>query len=98
MGKTEAYQPRYLAYCRATGGLSPRETWDRDGERYPGGKGAGFILWIQARVRDWRAETGYIGAMLNHHHAAFDAWLDSQTVPCDTHGQTLLDLETPHAD
>lgn len=89
----EEWNPRYLAYCQATGGLGPRETWERDGERYPGGRGAGFLLWVSARLQEWRKEVKHSGGMLSQHHEAFDAWLAAREAPADSQGQILLALE-----
>lgn len=69
------WNPRYLAYCRATGGASPYATLARDRMQYPGGSMCGFILWISRQWRAWRAETGHAGALGPAEHAAFDAWL-----------------------
>ena len=48
------WNPRYLAYCRATGGLSPDATLERDREQYPGGCMCGFILWINDMITKCR--------------------------------------------
>jgi hypothetical protein len=51
------------------------------------------MSWLQGRLREWRVESGHGGALLNHHHDAFDAWLAERTAPADANGQTLLPLE-----
>jgi len=61
------YQPRWLAYSRATG-TAPDKV-----------KGYEFIIWIGQQLQAWRAETGYSGTLLSHHHEAFDRWLVEQT-------------------
>ena len=70
--------PRYLAYCADTGGLSPEDTLARDREEWPGGVMCGFMLWIRARWNEWKAEVDYPAsdpAVSTGDHCAFDAWL-----------------------
>lgn len=55
--------PRYLAYCVAHG-RTPEEMLAHDAERFPGGKMAGFIVWISRQVREWRS-TRRVGADLS---------------------------------
>ena len=43
--------PRYSAYCRAHG-RDPESMLAHDRERFPGGKMAGFIVWLR---REWSA-------------------------------------------
>lgn len=78
------YQPRWLAYCRAT-----RAAPDADGHGYR------FIIWCQARWAEWDGVAGQRRlAKSPTEHAAFDAWLQAATVPTDAQGQTELALET----
>lgn len=76
------WQPRWLAYCRATG-IAPEDGWARDGN------GARFIVWISQRWEEWAgsigkgagyrarvASTGAVPLTLGPaEHAAFDTWL-----------------------
>ena len=80
-GAARGWSPRYSAYCRATGGLTPAETVERDRSAYPGGHMAGFLVWSSQRLREWRAETKHGGHMTTADHAAYDAWLDAQPAP-----------------
>lgn len=69
--------PRYLAYCRAQGCAAPEAMLALDEERYPGGRMAGFMLWIGERWRAWKQAVG-LGrdAILGEaEHAAFDRWI-----------------------
>ena len=50
--------PRYLAYCKATGDLTPEETLARDKERWPGGCMTGFMFWVQGKWAEWRKLNG----------------------------------------
>lgn len=68
-----SWNPRYLAYCAATGGLSPDDTLARDRQRYPGGCMAGFIIWSSQQAERWRALTGR-----QFLDADYDAWLAEQ--------------------
>ena len=72
-----AWTARFLAYCRAHGTPDPRAMLSRDAARYPGGRMAGFMLWIGARWCDfYRAEPKTHGRRdLDRDQAAFDAWL-----------------------
>ena len=49
--------PRYLAYAKAHG-KTPAGMLASDTERWPGGKMAGFILWVGARWAEWCAARG----------------------------------------
>ena len=52
------WNPRYLAYAAAHGARSPEEMSARDDRRWPGGRNAGFIVWINARWADFRQLIG----------------------------------------
>lgn len=71
------WSPRYLEYCRQTGGGTPERTGERDRERWPGGANTGFILWINARWREWEKLTGRspYAPVSTEDHGAFDRWL-----------------------
>ena len=78
------WNSRYLQYCRATGGLSPDATLERDRERYPGGCMCGFILWTNDMItacREAHPEYFYVDIdrkvtrnLINH--KGYDKWLD----------------------
>lgn len=85
------WNPRYLAYARAEGEPDPDAMLARDRERYPGGSMCGFMLWIQARWREWAAtltlpraatrwgtdEPDHRRALLcGYTHDDFDRWLN----------------------
>ena len=71
------WNPRYLAYCRATGAAGPQEALDRDRAANPGGAMAGFVIWISRELREFR---GANPSTPRDHldHQAFDAWLESR--------------------
>lgn len=54
----EAYQPYYLAYCRAEG-RTPEAQLAHDDARFPGGVMTGYILWIAEQWRRFAAATGF---------------------------------------
>lgn len=58
------YTARFLAYAKSQG-LEPEHCK----------AGAAFICWIRAKVKEWRAHTGYTGHLLAHHHDLIDKWL-----------------------
>ncbi len=69
-------QSRYRAYCIAHGAESRLEMIERDRIAWPGGCMCGFLLWIKAQWRDWKAATGWRGFILSDaDHEAFDRWL-----------------------
>ena len=75
-----AVNPRFWAYARVHG-RTPDAMLEHDEERWPGGKMAGFTLWIGERWQEWavlashpRANDSY--AILGEaDHVAFDAYL-----------------------
>ena len=79
------WNPRYLAYCRATGGLSPEKTLERDREKFPGGCMCGFILWHSAKLTKARKQHpeffyieigGTVGGLLDQ--KGYDKWLNAE--------------------
>lgn len=70
--------PRYLAYCLSQGEHDPDAMLKRDEEAYPGGKMAGFMLFISESWMGWRALTGYRGFLGQDQYDAFDAWLQDR--------------------
>lgn len=73
------WNPRYLAYCRATGEPDPEKALARDVERYPGGRMAGFTLWISGSWAEWDVQHMHPA---NHvrddvEQKAFTRWLDT---------------------
>lgn len=73
------FYPRYLAYC-AVNGKTPDEMLRYDDKRWPGGRMAGYILWIGERWQEWRAEKGYGPRYIlsDTDHAEFDTWLNTK--------------------
>lgn len=80
-GAKDAWNPRYLAYCRAQGHPDPSAMLKRDEEIWRGGLMCGFILWTQAMWREWKAANDWpqdrpVGEA---EHADFDKWLGEKT-------------------
>lgn len=75
--RVEPWNKRYLEYARAQGTPDPDAMLRRDVSRFPGGKMAGFILWISARWDQWRAakELARDAPLSQAQHDEFDAWL-----------------------
>lgn len=74
------YQPRYLAYCALTGGGSPSATMSRDEKKYPGGKMAGFILWVGEQWREWEGIFGKVEMKSQEDYDRFDSWLQDKVM------------------
>ena len=70
------WSPRFSAYARAHG-RSETAQLEHDTEEYPGGKMVGFILWINARWREWQLTVGRkdLEAIDDREQAHFTAWL-----------------------
>lgn len=78
------WTPRYRAYARALGTPDPGERLRRDEDLWPGGRMAGYILWIGDQWAAWRAARGYPRdpgefsrkfLLTTADHADFDAFL-----------------------
>lgn len=80
--KSEEYQSRYVAYASAHGNIPP-EQLKHDSVNWPGGKMAGYLIWITQMWRTWADEAGevaqYGDAWSPSQHTAFDAWLTQKT-------------------
>ena len=70
------YQPRYVAYASAHD-ATPGEMLARDVERWPGGRMAGYAIWVSQKWREWDAARGQGSDHVrgDEEHAAFAAWL-----------------------
>lgn len=67
---------RYQAYAKANG-RTPTAQRTHDQRAFPGGRMAGFIVWIQAQWRTFFAADGLKrpAHITPDMHARFDAWL-----------------------
>jgi len=76
------WNPRFVAYARSHGN-SPEAQLELDAEQWPGGKMAGFVLWISERWREWRSDNrrGRDDFLSNEDHASFDAFISEFAVP-----------------
>lgn len=81
------WNPRYLAYCAAHG-RDPEAMRAFDAERHPVAPMLGFILWFNAREREFTAGLpGHWTERLRHaDQDAFDAYLRSFAVDEPTLG------------
>ena len=73
--------PRFVAYARQHG-KTPREMLEHDKKRFPGGRMAGFILWIGARWGEWHEARGlrrHEHILTDRDHADFDDWLKTRS-------------------
>ena len=68
--------PRYLAYCLEHR-QSPDDMLATDRQRYPGGCMCGFLLWMSARLQEWRRmrERERFEVMVAADHRDFLAYL-----------------------
>lgn len=73
---TKQYQSRYVAYAAAHG-MSPEQMLVVDAARYPGGRMAGFLIWMGQQWRAWAAANGRDSraSKTAADHASFDAFL-----------------------
>lgn len=67
------WNPRYVAYAKAHG-RTPEEMRAHDEEAWPGGRMAGFILWMNEQWERWRREhqRGTYDPLSDEDHADFD--------------------------
>lgn len=70
---------RYVCYAHAYG-CSPEQMLAQDAVVWPGGKMAGFILWMNEQWQEWRKARGKTVNLIldNSDHADFDAWLGAR--------------------
>jgi len=68
------YQKRYIAYASAMG-RSPDQQLAWDETHWPGGKMAGFMLWISEAWHRWGQAPEWGDAWSDRQHEMFDAWL-----------------------
>lgn len=73
---TKQYQSRYVAYAAAHG-MSPEEMLAADAARYPGGKMAGFLIWMKQQWSAWAKAHGRDSRAPKTaaDHASFDSFL-----------------------
>lgn len=75
---SKQWNPRYVEFARASG-RGPQEQLDHDraesGDR--GGVMTDFILWMGARLREFRADRGYarFRSLTREDHDDLSAWL-----------------------
>lgn len=80
------FTTRYTAYASSYG-RTPRAQLAHDAKEWPGGKMAGFTLWIRARweayAREhpewWKEVCARNGFKTDEDHAAFDTWLTTES-------------------
>lgn len=79
--------PRYVAYATAHG-CTPEEMRAVDEERFPGGRTAGFLIWMSQRWQEWAKLRGYRlpasgqrTVLSDADYADFDAWLAGIAAP-----------------
>lgn len=82
------WNPRYVAYAAAHN-KTPEAMTEHDAEAWPGGRTAGFILWISAHWSRWFIEVKktkrpepasirYPYPLSDEDHENFTAWLQKQ--------------------
>lgn len=80
--------PRYLAYAAAHG-QSPEGMLALDAERFPGGRMAGYLIWVSQRASEYRRARG-----LSHYgiidHDDLTAYMTSGS-PQDSHREEHAD-------
>lgn len=71
-----SWNPRFVAYAKAHN-RTPEEMLVLEEERFPGGKMAGYMLWVGGRWREWRAIHGicWDAFLSEEDYREFDAWL-----------------------
>lgn len=79
----ERWNPRYVAYARAHGN-TPVYQSALDRERFPGGRMAGYLVWLGKQYRAYTAAGLHAGSVwTDRDHAEFDDWLLAQTTRSD---------------
>lgn len=81
------WNPYYVAYAAAHG-KTPEEMLAHDTTAWPGGKMAGYILWINAhwsrwfierkKVKGWHARSRHQQILSQEDHNHFKVWLQRQ--------------------
>lgn len=80
------WNPRYVLYAQAHG-RSPEDMLAHDELAWPGGRMAGYVLWIGAQWNRWHCERGLrrFGHVLSDaDHADFDRSLEQQRTEVQT--------------
>lgn len=77
------WNPRYVAFAKAHG-RTPEQQHLFDDEKWPGGRGIGFSLWIsQQKLEAHKANHPSVVKDLNGlhvtEHALWDAWLSRES-------------------
>lgn len=72
----ESWNPRYVAYAKAHG-RDPAAMLAYDRERWPGGRMAGFTVWVSERWAEWRTARGRHrdDVLTDEDHEDFDDFL-----------------------
>jgi hypothetical protein len=78
----KAWNPRYVEYARAHE-REPAAMLEHDTKRFPGGKMAGFMIWMNERWTEWAKLKGFRRTasgsqdtpITEELHAEFDTWL-----------------------
>jgi hypothetical protein len=70
---------RYTLYAKAHG-LTPEAMREQDEKAWPGGRCAGFILWLSKAWRDWDKKNGHATLHVRDpdEHNRFDEWLEQR--------------------
>lgn len=71
--------PRYVCYAKAHG-RSPDAMFEADDARYPGGRMAGFMIWIRGQWHEYRTAHGISpnAPVSNEQHDHFNTWLEAK--------------------
>ena len=75
----KAWNPYYVAYARSQGRPCD-EQLEYDKKKWPGGRMAGFMLWMREAWSTWSKESGesrvWDGAWSTDQRQAFTIWLE----------------------